>query len=46
MTKTRSSWLSEDYLVVAVHDADDQPSAEALLARHGRDVASNASADG
>jgi len=46
MTKTRSSWLSEDYLVVAVHDADDQPSAEALLATSLPCLASSASADG
>jgi hypothetical protein len=39
LTKTRASWLSEDYLVVAVHDADDQPIADALLVRHGTEVA-------
>ena len=39
MAKLRPSWLSEDYLIVAVHDADDNPSAEALLAARGGSIA-------
>jgi hypothetical protein len=39
MTRGRTSWLSEDYLIVAVHDIDGQPSADALLAARGSQIA-------
>ena len=39
MTKVRQSFLSEDYLIVAVHELDTSVDAEALLARHGPQLA-------
>ncbi len=39
MTRGRTSWLSEDYLVVAVHDVAGQPDAEQLLAARGAQIA-------
>jgi hypothetical protein len=39
MTKGRTSWLSEDYLVVAVHDIDGQPPADQLVAHRGAQIA-------
>jgi hypothetical protein len=39
MTKGRTSWLSEDYLVVAVHDMDGQPPADQLVAHRGAQIA-------
>ena len=39
MAKARTSWLSEDYLVVAVHDLAGQPAADQLLAARGAQIA-------
>jgi hypothetical protein len=39
ISRGRASWLSEDYLVVAVHDFDGQPTADALLAARGPQIA-------
>jgi hypothetical protein len=39
MGKLRPSWLAEDYLIVAVHEVDDNPSAEALIAARGVSIA-------
>jgi hypothetical protein len=39
MSRLRPSWLTEDYLVVTVHDADDRPDADALIARRGESIA-------
>jgi hypothetical protein len=39
MSRLRPSWLDEDYLIVAVHDADDNPNADALVARRGEYIA-------
>jgi len=39
MPRLRQSWLSEDYLVIAVTEVEGHPNAEALLAEHGRFIA-------
>ena len=39
MARVRPSWLTEDYLVVTVHDVEDRPDADALIARRGVDIA-------
>ena len=39
LTRLRPSWLSEDYLVVAVHDLDGRLTAEDLLAQRGESLA-------
>ena len=39
MSRLRPSWLDEDYLVIAVHDADGNPDADALIARRGEYIA-------
>src|SRR5262249_40298340 len=39
MTRLRPSWLTEDYLVLAVTEVDGHPVAEQLLAEHGTAIA-------
>jgi hypothetical protein len=39
MSRVRPSWLSEDYLVVAVYDLAGRPDADALIARCGDQIA-------
>ncbi len=39
LTKLRTTWLSEDYLIVAVHEIDGAPAADALLASNGQQIA-------
>jgi hypothetical protein len=39
VVKPRQSYLSEDYLVVAIHEAAGAPAAEAMLGAHGGDIA-------
>ncbi len=39
LSRGRPSWLTEDYLLVTVHDADDRPDADALIARRGGPIA-------
>jgi hypothetical protein len=38
MSRLRPAWLAEDYLVVAVHDLDGRPDADALIARRGEQI--------
>jgi len=38
MARVRPSWLSEDYLIVAVHDLAGRPDADALVARCGDQI--------
>jgi hypothetical protein len=35
MSRVRTTWLVEDYLIVAVHDLDGRPPADTLLAERG-----------
>lgn len=39
LSRLRPSWLSEDYLIVAVHELDGRPDADALIARRGGQIA-------
>jgi hypothetical protein len=39
MSRVRRSWLSEDYLVVAVHDLEGRPDADLLIAERAVDIA-------
>jgi uncharacterized protein YifE (UPF0438 family) len=39
MTRGRSTWLSEDYLVFAVTELDSRMAAEELLSHHGEEMA-------
>ena len=39
LSRLRRAWLSEDYLVVVVHDMAGQPDADALIAERGSDIA-------
>jgi hypothetical protein len=39
MARVRPSWLSEDYLIVVVHDLDGRPDADTLIARRGEQIA-------
>jgi hypothetical protein len=39
MARVRPSWLSEDYLVVVVHDLEGPPDADLLIARRGEQIA-------
>ena len=39
MTAPREHLVTEDYLVFTLTDVDDAPSAEALLAAHGSEIA-------
>src|SRR5215471_10264767 len=39
LSRLRRLWLSEDYLVVVVHDIHDRPDADAVIATHGSHIA-------
>jgi len=39
MARVRPSWLSEDYLIVVVHDLEGPPDADLLIARRGEQIA-------
>jgi len=39
LSRLRRSWLSEDYLVVVVHEIDDRPDADAVIATRGSHIA-------
>src|SRR5579872_345188 len=39
MLRVRPSWLSEDYLIVAVHEVDGHPDADTLIAQRGDSIA-------
>jgi hypothetical protein len=39
MSRVRPSWLSEDYLIVAVHDVEDHPDADVMIGRRGEQIA-------
>jgi hypothetical protein len=39
MSRVRRSWLAEDYLVVAVHDLEGRPDADAVILQRGEQIA-------
>jgi hypothetical protein len=39
MSRLRRSWLTEDYLIVAIHDMEGRPDADALISTHAANIA-------